>query len=910
MRKRRGMWALVVGCIVLEAAGVLAWGGVAWAGGLWAPLPEMDFQTVPAVAVAPEGSIYVAWADNRNDPWDIWAVDIFMTRLEADGSPFWGGELRVDGDPGLADQTAPRLAVASDGNLCVVWRDKRNGHWDIYMQRVSPEGRVLWPQDVRVNTDPDTADQVNADVAALPDGSCVVVWKDERDKKDNLSDIYAQRVGPEGTRLWPADVRVNGDTYRAGTQDWPRVAADGEGHIFVVWQDDHESLLVPRTVWDVYMQRLALDGAREWTEDLQVADSPAGTQWTPDLEATPDGWVYVVWFETPGTHAEPGSLMAQKFSPDGERQWGSDQQVSPMSLDWRAFPALAVDTAGIATVVWVDAQPTNAWDLYAQRLAPDGGEVWPEDVEVSALAPDAWQAEPAVAAAPNGDALIVWKDNRILQGSTDVWAQRFNQDGARAWARDVMVSRNSAAPTTLWARYAERVPTVDGYDVDWLSRGEGVLDRATADWVMPAEGRERAAARATLRAMWRPEALYLLIAVADETLHCQGQAPEKKDRVEVALDGAHDRMPGGPDDRRYVVACDGSTAGDPATVAVARCDKEFVVEMAIPADQVGGPLSADRPLGLTFGLWDLGAQGEAWHLVWEGTEMEGRAHEFGHLVPVESTVTFQYRHNAYIGVEDTYIARYDSPPANHEDDNHLALKAQDEKAALLWFDVSWLPPEATVETAFLKAQTWTGSGTLQVGAYRVLRAWEPKEVTWVEAAAGQPWSAPGCNGVGTDREGTPSAVQVLSAPETLYSWDVTRFVRDWVLRPEANHGVVLKSFDGGTVQYLLRASETGGTSGPRLEVRYHFPTPAPTPTVTPTPTPSATPTVTPTATPSPTPTATPTATSTATATATPTPTETATPTSTPTPSATPTATATATPAFWQVRLPLILRLRR
>lgn len=902
MKRGRGAKAVVVGCVVLGAAWVFAWSSRAWAGEARAPEPAMNFQRVPAVAVALDGSIYVAWADNRNDPWDIWAVDIFMTRLDANGAPLWGGELRVDGDTGLADQTSPRLAVASDGTLCVVWRDQRNEDWDIYMQRVSPEGHVLWPQDVRVNRDLGTAAQVNADVAALPDGSCVVVWKDERDLAAHSSDIYAQRVGPNGQHLWPSDVRVNGDAHRARTQDLPRVAADGEGRIYVVWQDDHEDL-VPRTVWDLALQRLTLNGARAWAEDLPVADAPAGTQWSPDLEATPDGWVYVVWFETSGEYSDPGVLMAQKFNAEGERQWGSDLQVSPMSLDWRAFPALAVDTAGVATVVWVDAGPENAWDLYAQRFAPDGGQLWPKDVEVSALASGAWQAEPAVAAAPDGDALVVWKDNRILRGSTDVWAQRFGQDGTRAWTEDVAVSRNSAAPTTLWARYAERLPTLDGHAVDWLSRGEGVLDRTSADWVMPATGRVEAATQATLRAMWRPETLYLLITVTDGTLHCQGQVLEAKDRVEVALDGAHDRAAGGSDDRRYVVACDGSAAGDSATVAVAQDGMGYAVEMAIPAGELGGSLEGDRPLGLTWAVWDLRAGGEAWHLVWEGTETDGRAHEFGHLVPVGSTVTFQYRHHAYRGVADTFIARGDAPPANHEGDNYLAVKAEDEKAALLWFDVSWLPPEAMVEVARLQAQTRVGNGTLNVGAYRVLRSWEPTEVTWVEAATGSPWSTPGCNGVGTDREGTPSAVQALATPGTVYSWDVTRFVRDWVLHPEANFGVVLKSFDRGAVQYTLEASETGGTSGTALVVSYRFPSPAPTPTATPTPTPS------------PTPTSTPTATSTATATPTPSPTATATATDTPTssptatPSATPTATPTATPAFWQARLPLILRLR-
>ncbi|MBC7224284.1 MAG: hypothetical protein H5T59_08445, partial [Anaerolineae bacterium] len=653
MRGWRGMrvaLALAVGCVLV--AGLLGAGAVQARGAL-VPEPEMNFQRVPAVAVAPDGTIYVAWSDDRNDPWDIWSTDIFMTALDGDGAPRWGGDLRVDGDPSLAEQTAPRLAVAPDGNLCVVWRDKRNGHWDIYMQRVAPQGHVLWPQDVRVNGDVGSADQANADVAALPDGSCVVVWKDERDKADFLSDIYAQRISAAGGRMWTEDLRVNGDAHRASTQDWPRVATDEAGHIFVVWQDDHEGL-APRKVWDVYMQRLSLGGAREWTVDLQVAAAPAGTQWTPDVDASPAGQVYVVWFATEGTYEDPGVLMAQQFQADGQRQWNDDQMVSPMAVDWRAFPAVAVDSAGVATVVWVDASQEGAWDLYAQRLRPDGSQAWAEDVEVSALASDAWQAEPAVAAAPDGDAVVVWKDNRIVRGSTDVFAQRFGADGARAWVGDVMVNRNSAAPTTLWAREAEQAPTVDGYGVEWLSRGEGVLDRSTADWVMPADGREEAGAQATLRAMWRPEALYLLLEVADDTLHCEGPGMADKDRVEVVLDGAHDRRSGGPDDRRYVVACDGTAEGGAAATAVARTPSGYAVEMAIPASQLGGALEADRTVGLTWALWDLGAPGEAWHLVWEGTETGGRAHEFGHLAMVGSTVAFRNRRHAYRGMADTF----------------------------------------------------------------------------------------------------------------------------------------------------------------------------------------------------------------------------------------------------------------
>ncbi|MGQ9585614.1 MAG: DNRLRE domain-containing protein [Anaerolineae bacterium] len=901
----------LLGLLLLECAGAVVGGRAA----ALVPVPEMNSQRTPSVAVADDGTIFVAWMDNRNDPEDIWGQDIFMTRLAADGSPLWGGDLRVDSDPSPARQLSPQVAVDLSGNACVVWRDERNGHTDIYMQRVSPQGGVLWPQDVRVNTDATDKKQENADVAVLSDGSCLVVWKDERDLSAYGSDIYAQRIGPDGQHLWDQDVRINGDDRRARTQDVPHVAVDGQDRIYVVWQEGVEGQ-VPPQVWHAYMQSLAADGSYRWTTgEVRVSARSEGTQWMPDVAVTPDAWVYVVWFETGGTYTDPGSIMAHKFDANGNRQWGhSDIQISLMALDRNSSPVVAVDPSGHATIVWVDAGPPNAWDVYAQRLHPDGALGWPEDVEVSVGGGDAWQGEPTVAACPNRDALVAWMDNRA-GGSNDVFAQRLRpDDGARCWPQDLMVNGNSAAPQSLWSRYAERVPAVDGLPGDWLSHGEAVLDRTHADWVMPADGRQLAGAQATLRSMWRPATLYFLIRVTDPSPHCDGADMAGKDRIELALDGAHDRLSGGPDDRRYVVACDGSTAGDVVVVGVGRHPAGYDVELAIPASQLGKPaLDPDQPVGFTWGVWDV-PDGGGWHLVWEGAETDGRSHEFGHLMMVEPTVTFRRNKNAYLEVADTFIFRGEQPPQNHLDALFLTVQASDTKASLLRFDVSWLPPEALIEWARLMLRTDTGEGPLHVGAYQVLRAWEPRQVTWAEAATGVLWGSPGCNQAGTDRAGAPADTQTLTARDTSYQWDVTTVVREWVLHPETNFGLILKSFDTGAAYYTFRSSESGMRDlRPALVVSYRFPeaSPTPTPTLTATPSPTGTPTPTSTETATPTATPVPTETPTATPTATPTHTPTASPTATPTftATATPTATVTptGTPAFCQVRLPLILR---
>ncbi|NLE75392.1 MAG: DNRLRE domain-containing protein [Chloroflexi bacterium] len=877
------------------------------------PTPELAFQRSGAVAVAPDGSALVAWTDERNSN-----TDIFVTRLAADGAPLWGGDRRVDSDTGVADAKYPRVALAGDGAACIVWQDNRNGHWDIYMQRLAPDGSLLWPQDQRVNTDAGTGKQEIPDVAALSDTSCVVVWKDSRDLASFDAEIYTQRIGPAGQHLWPQDVRVNGDSTRARAQDYPHLGVDVADRIYVVWQDNHEH--VSGLIWDVFAQSLTAEGIRRWASDLVVSADPSGSQCLPTIGVAADGFAYVTWFDTDGAYNDAGRITVQRVESDGVRGWSSDQQISPMSVNWPPFPVVAVDPLGHATVAWVlRPEAAEPGDIWAQRLAPNGAELWPVDVTVPAGGGDAEQDNPALAGFPGGGALAVWTDNRVVRGSTDIFGQRLEATGSRLWGNDVQINGNTAEPTTLWARFAEVTPAVDAQPVEWLSQGEGTLDRLRSDWVEPVTGRSQAQAQAALRTMWQPSTLYVFIQVADPDLVCGGGSLAAQDRVELVLDGAHNRRSGDPDDRRYVVACSGQTSGDPATVAVQRHIGGYQVEMAIPLSPLGlAPLDADQPLGLTFGLWDHTTSGQSWHLVWEGSETEGRAHEFGRLIPVGSTVTFQHKRNAYRGMRDVFISRWDEPPANHEDEAILEVQGRDGKSTLLRFDVSWLPPEATIEAATLRLQTWTRSqeGTLQVGAYRVLREWEAPETTWAEAKAGLPWAKLGCNEPLVDRAASPAASAVFTQTDAFYTLDVTALVRDWVHSPAGNFGLILKSFDDTATRYLVKSSEYPDTTvWPSLSVRYSFPAPAPTGT----PTASPTPTLTPTATQTATATASPTETATATTTATQSPTET--PTSTPTATASATATdtktptptvsptQTGTPAVRQCRLPLILRLR-
>jgi hypothetical protein len=77
-------------------------------------------------AVAPDGMLYLVWSDNRNGDTVNTDTDIFIVK-SPDGGTTWSGPIRVNNDPvgNHKDQWFPWVAVASNGDVNVVFHDRR-----------------------------------------------------------------------------------------------------------------------------------------------------------------------------------------------------------------------------------------------------------------------------------------------------------------------------------------------------------------------------------------------------------------------------------------------------------------------------------------------------------------------------------------------------------------------------------------------------------------------------------------------------------------------------------------------------------------------------------------------------------------------------------------------------------------
>jgi hypothetical protein len=149
-----------------------------------------------AAGVDANGNFSVAWADGRNAGR---GNDILYTHST---NGVWSAPVTVNTDGGSSDQLMPSLAVSRDGSVTVAWLDNRNDpanvNYDVYMAHsvngssFSANQRVTGVS-YNPNNDPDTGGSLIGDYFAMgASGSTVyTAWTDTR---NNNEDIYISQV--------------------------------------------------------------------------------------------------------------------------------------------------------------------------------------------------------------------------------------------------------------------------------------------------------------------------------------------------------------------------------------------------------------------------------------------------------------------------------------------------------------------------------------------------------------------------------------------------------------------------------------------------------------------------------------------------------------------------------------------
>ena len=353
-------------------------------------------------------------------------------------------------------QDSPHIAPDGAGGAIAVWRDFRNVHlgsdYDLFAQRVTAEGMIAtgWPTEgFPVCTD--SAYQDEPQIISDGVGGAYFAWIDRRDgMTTGVDHIYLQRITATGAIAHGWTTNGIPVCPTPGDQDLPKLALDGVGGVFAVWEDyrrgrpaDYNGQV------DIYAERILADGtvAAGWpTDGLPVCTSP-GSRGLPNALADGAGGVFIEWADSRNLVSSLADIYVQRLTAEGvvAAGWTPNGTAVCTAPGYQNLAALAPADQGGLIVVWQDlrsAPPSQQFDYYtdsyAQRLTADGAIAagWITDGVPVCTAPDI-QWDLGVASDGAGGAIIMWSDYRNYDASAaDLYAQRILASGAPGWPVD------------------------------------------------------------------------------------------------------------------------------------------------------------------------------------------------------------------------------------------------------------------------------------------------------------------------------------------------------------------------------------------------------------------------------------------------------------------------------------------
>lgn len=339
------------------------------------------------VAAGSGEDVHVVWREKRDGNYEIYY------KRSQDGGTTWGTDINLSNDP--AYSMNPSVAV-SGTNVYAVWLDYRDGtEGEIYFKR-SQDGGSTWRPDTNLSNDPNRSEQPSLCILGT---DVHVVWRDSRDGFPNFEIYY--KHSPDGGTTWGPDTRLTADTSNSG---YPSVAASGSD-VHVVWTDWRNSYP------EIYYKR-STNGGTTWGSDIRLTDDPHHS--FHSCIAVSGLNVHVTWEETrDGTYE-----IYYKRSTDGGATWGPDIRLTNSSY-WQSRPSISVSDSLVHIVFHDDRNgPAGNNEIY-YKCSINGGIIWSPDTRLTN--DPSYSLQPFVAVS---DTIVhvIWSDSR--DGNREIYYKR------------------------------------------------------------------------------------------------------------------------------------------------------------------------------------------------------------------------------------------------------------------------------------------------------------------------------------------------------------------------------------------------------------------------------------------------------------------------------------------------------
>lgn len=385
-----------------------------------------------------KGHVFATWSIESEVAAGRWRTVELRWRHSSDFGTTWPGPATAWIAQGIINYPTP--LTGPDGEMMVIWKGREENTSGIFFSRTS-QGSPDWlPAPIRIDS-PEPGSVLEGEQQATPSEP---EWPDiSRDQEGRLFVAWQQERGPSmrihfdrsldlGATWLTPDIRVDTSKEEPSVSRIPKIATDGHGAVYVVWETFRGQQAA------IHFNRSVDLGATWLGEDIRLGpERPTGVSaFAPQITSDRQGRVYVVW------HEGFEGFDAIHFTRSVDR--GTTWLLRPRQVDRHGSDAtsesarLANDDDGHVYVAWGEQGKTTTSVLF--NRSSDAGETWlPRPIRLDGGGTTTRARVPRMSVDGKGTINVVWSGNR--GGKFDLFLNRSTDHGETWLAQEVQITR-------------------------------------------------------------------------------------------------------------------------------------------------------------------------------------------------------------------------------------------------------------------------------------------------------------------------------------------------------------------------------------------------------------------------------------------------------------------------------------
>ncbi|MHA1748371.1 MAG: hypothetical protein ACTSYF_06965 [Promethearchaeota archaeon] len=389
---------------------------------------ETEIQTTFTTLLDGSGNIWVSWWDERKDDGDI-----YLQKLDGQGNSL----LSLNGIAIYNDNNAsefPKMVLDGNGGVVITWYDNRTGQNEVYAQRVNSSGQLLWGNEGIKITEISSL-QVDTSIVNTTDGNFTIIWEDSR---SGTKDIYAQKLNPDGTRLWGENGTVicnaSGDQHLHQTARRRTIVATNQGGIATAWRDQRSD------TGDIYAQLLNQDGISQWGGNGTAICNETDNQRNPIINEINNEFI-ISWRDERNVGTLGKDLYIQRINSTGHIKWIPNGSLIVNATNDQEYHNTYVHDQDNIFIAWKDDRVDLNGDIYMQKMNWSGDSVWILNGTPIANINLEIEDTPMLSIS-NGKLFVAWE--KRTGSPTQINIMKYDLNGVIQWTSPVSIVNASA----------------------------------------------------------------------------------------------------------------------------------------------------------------------------------------------------------------------------------------------------------------------------------------------------------------------------------------------------------------------------------------------------------------------------------------------------------------------------------